>query len=335
MFAVDRINEDGGFVIGDTRYTFDLIVVDDRSEQDAAVQGATQLISDNGVVAIFGPIGPLGPSVAEITKSEGVLNFSSSSSVASIAGPPDYPLVFTTIASAAARVQATVDSINEFVPDVQTIGIVGPDDETAAALVPQLEEAFEGKTVTDYLYPTGTTDLSTILTRVAGDDPDVLILGWATTDRQTQGGQFAAAGIPDDTPLFLYADSIGLCQEISGGRPCIAHPLAGADLSSPSLSEASQQFVDDFLAFTNATELPGASAAILWTYDFPFIISQAMQAAESVDDPEAIADALRGGGVTREGGLIGTVTYDDANKAVHGFDISLVDGDTITTEHFE
>ena len=67
--------------------------------------------------------------------------------------------------------QAAVDSIAEFVPGAQNVAILGPDDETAAGIVPVFEEALgeAGMTATAYSYPVGTTDLSTVITRMVAD----------------------------------------------------------------------------------------------------------------------------------------------------------------------
>ena len=70
----------------------------------------------------------------------------------------------------------------------------------------------------------------------------------------------------------------------------------------------------------------------MWTYDFPWILAQAIEQAGAVDDTEAIGQALHE--VTRDG-LIGELTFDEANKALFGFDITNVMPDgTITTENF-
>jgi branched-chain amino acid transport system substrate-binding protein len=333
-YGVKQINDAGGFVVGDTTYTFDLKVVDDRSDQAAAVQGATELINDDGVAALIGPIGPLGPSVMELTNAQKVINFSSSSSVGAVAGPPDNPLVFITNGSAAQKVKATVESIQKFAPNATKIAVLGPDDETAAGVDPLLQTAFDaaGLTMTTYLYPTGTTDLSTVETKMVADDPDVVILGWANSDRVTQADQFAAAGLADDVTLFAYADSIGTCKAIAGGRPCIAHPLAGADLTGSSLDSDRQAFVDGYLAFTGEAALPDQVSAVLWTYDYPGMLAQAMTKAGTVEDTEAIGQALHE--VTRDG-LLGKITFDEQNRSIFGFDITLVAPDgTITTENF-
>jgi branched-chain amino acid transport system substrate-binding protein len=333
-FAVDEINKAGGFTVGDTKYTFDLKVIDDKSDQAASVQGATQLINDEHVVALIGPIGPLGPSVTQLTTAQNVINFSSSSSVSAIAGPPKNPLTFITNGSGAKKIQATVDSLKAFAPNAKSVAIFGPADETAAGVTPVFQKAFDaaGMTMKTFTYPTGTTDLSTVATRLVAAKPDAVILGWANSDRVTQGPQLTAAGLPKEVPVLLYADAIGTCTAIFKGRPCIAHPLAGADLTSTSLDADRKAFVDRFLKFTNSSKLPDQVSAVLWTYDFPGILSQAMTKAGTVTDATAIGKALHE--VTRKG-VLGSITFDEANKALFGFDLTLTAADgTITTKNF-
>ncbi|HVM52957.1 MAG TPA: ABC transporter substrate-binding protein [Acidimicrobiales bacterium] len=333
-YAVEQINEAGGFKVGDTTYTFELHVVDDKSDQAAAVQGATELIKDVGVSALIGPIGPLGPSVTQLTEAAGVLNFSSSSSVSAIAGPPDNPHTFITNGSPTKKIQAAVDSIIEFVPDVESVAILGPDDETSAGVIPVFDELLTdaGLSMESYTYPVDTTDLSTVITRLAADKPDVVILGWGNQDRLTQAPQLKAAGLDPSVPVFLYADALETCRTAFADRPCINHPLAGADLTAENLDAERQEFIDGFLEFTGDSELPTQVAAVIWTYDFPFLIAKAMQKAGTVEDADAIAKALR---EVSHDGLLGTITFDEGNKALFGFDITLLEPDgTATTQNF-
>jgi branched-chain amino acid transport system substrate-binding protein len=335
-FAAQQINDGGGVTVAGKKYTVQVISVDDRGDQAAAVQAATQLINDDHVVALFGPIGPLGPSVADLAKTQNVLNFTSSSSVAAIAGPPKYPNVFVTVPTVDARVQAAVDAIKAYAPSAHSAAILAPDDETTKALGGKLTAAFQkaGLTVSTFTYPTGTTDLSTVLTRLAASKPDLLFSGWSAPDQKTQSSQFAAAGIPTTTTVLYYAGTIAQCKQIDPTRPCIAHPLAGSDLSSPTPTNAAKSFVSGYLAFSKSSALPANSTPLLWTYDFVYLLTQAMTQAGTVDDANKIADALRSGKVTRNG-LVGQVGYGQNNFPSFGFDVSLVTPDgTVTTRHF-
>ena len=334
-YAVKQINQAGGFVVKGKHYKFSVTTENDNTSPATAVQKATGLISSQKVVAIFGPIGAQGPAVEQLTTQGKVINFSSSSSVSTTAGPPKNPLVFMTDGGAQARVDAVVSAIKSFVPRVKKVAILGPQEETAAAIIPVLNSTFSnaGITAVNFSYPVGTTDLSSVLTRLVAAKPQVVLMGWAAPDRQTQAQQFAAAGLPSSTAEFLYAGTISECQSDAHGRPCIADPLAGADLSSSSLSASDRRFISGFEAFTKTSTLSPQIEATLWTYDYPFMLAQAMTKAGTVTDTTAIANALRGG-VTRHG-LLGTITFDQKNNAVFGFDETLVSpSGSMTTKHF-
>jgi ABC-type branched-subunit amino acid transport system substrate-binding protein len=335
-YAAKQINQGGGFVVKGKHYRFAVTVENDNTDPATAVQKATGLISSQKVTAIFGPIGAQGPAVEQLTTQGHVLNFSSSSSVAPTAGPPKNPMVFMTDGSAQSRVDAAVAAIQAFAPGAKKIALLGPQEQTDAAIVPVIASAVQkaGMTMQNFSYPDGATDLSSVLTRLAADKPDVVLMGWASTDRQTQSQQFAAAGLPSTTALFLYAGTISECDADAHGRPCIADPLAGADLSSTSLSAADQKFNTGFEAFTKTSSVSPNIAATLWTYDFPFMLAQAMTKAGTVTDTTAIANALRGS-VSRQGLLGPDIKFDQGNNAVFGFDETLVSpSGTVTTKHF-
>jgi branched-chain amino acid transport system substrate-binding protein len=335
-FAADEINNAGGFAVGDTTYKFKVNVVDDRSQQAPAIQNATQFIRDDKAIAIFGPIGPLGPAVADLTKGQNVLNFSSASAVAAIAGPPAYPNVFITIAAVEKRIDSSVGSIVKFLPRARRVAIIAPNDETTRGILAPLQDAFHNASISssDYLYPVGTTDLSTVLTRVASDKPDIIFSGWSPTDQKTQSTQFDAAGIAKATPIFFYAGTIDQCKTFTPGRPCIAHPLAGNDLTAGTENAATKTFIANYLKYTSTKALPERTAPILWTYDFVYLLADAMKKAGTVTDANKLADTLRGG-LTRDNALVGKLFYNGKNNPVFGFDVSLVGADgSVTTAHF-
>lgn len=334
-YAVSQINAKG-FMVNGKKYTFNALVEDDNTDPATAVQKATSLISDHHVVAMFGPIGKQGPSVENLTNASHVIMFSSSSSVAPTAGPPKNPLVFMTDGSAATRVDAVVKSIQAFVPNVHKVAILGPNEQTAAAIAPLLDQGFSSANVSvqQFLYPVGTTDLSSVLTRLVAAKPDAVVLGWSSADRQVQAQQFATADLPKTTTLFGYAGAISECKTLMPGRPCLADPLAGADLSNGAHTPQAQQFVTGFEQFTHSSRLSDQIEATMWTYDFPFMLAQAMTKAGTVTDTAAIAKALRQ--VSRNGLVGDNITFDAQNNAQFGFDVSLVSPDgSISTKHFE
>lgn len=55
QLAVDEVNNAGGLLINDTRYTIEIIIEDNEDKEQVAVEAAKKLINKDGVVAIIGP----------------------------------------------------------------------------------------------------------------------------------------------------------------------------------------------------------------------------------------------------------------------------------------
>lgn len=328
--AVQQVNRGGGFKVGDITYSVKLDPVDDRSDQQAAVAGATQLMRDNQDSVIFGPIGPLAPAIAELTQPAHVIQFTASSAASATAGKANYRQLFAVQPGLDLRIKTSVAAIQKFAPNAKKVAVVGPNDETGAAVVPALQTALQGAgmSLIQSLYPLNTTDLSAILTRLSAQKPDVIVLGWAAQDRTTQMKQFDAAGIAKDATLFMYAGAADDCK-LSGGRPCIYHPLQAADLSGPTAPPKVKQLVSDFLAFTNQKTLPPQPQVIMWYWDPINMLVAAMKQAGTTTDNVKIADALRS---LKYDGVIGPVSFDPNNDAiVQGFAIFFVDASGSTT----
>jgi branched-chain amino acid transport system substrate-binding protein len=328
--AVEQINKSGGFKVGDTTYTLKLDAVDDRSDQQTAVAGATQLMRDNQDSVIFGPIGPLAPAIAELTQPTHVIQFTASSAASTTAGKTNYRQLFAVQPGLALRIKTLVQAIQKFAPNAKKVAVVGPNDETGAAVVPALQPVLQaaGMSLIQSTYPLNTTDLSAILTRLAAQKPDVIIQGWAAQDRSTQLKQFDAAGIAKDATLFMYAGASDDCK-LSGGRPCIYHPFQAADLTGPTAPPKVKQLVSDFLAFTNQKALPPQPQVITWYWDPIFMLTAAMKQAGTTTDNVKIADALR---ALKYDGVVGPVSFGATDDAiVQGFAIFFVDASGNTT----
>jgi ABC-type branched-subunit amino acid transport system substrate-binding protein len=319
-FAVHQIDQSGFKVKGKT-YKFSLYTANDNTTPATAVQEASGLIDSHHIVAMFGPIGDDGPPVEEITNHSKVIMFSSASAVAATAGAPGNPYVFITNGNPGTAGTFSVDAIKGLLPGAQSIAFLDPADATDATLVPLFQAAAQkdGLQFFNFSYPVGTTDLTSILTNLVADKPSVIVE--TSQYSQEESPQLTGGGVPTTTPLFLYSGNISNCQTEAAGRPCIADPLVGVDLSSSSLSATSQTWIKDFEAYTHTTSLSPYVQATTWTYDFPFMLEQAMQKAGSVTNTTAIEKALHK--VTRNG-LIGTISFNAHNGSEFGLDFTLV-----------
>lgn len=310
-YAVSQINKTG-FKVKGHKYKFKLTTENDNTDPATAVQKATGLIDNQHIVAMFGPIGAQGPAAEQITNAHHVLMFSSSSSVTATAGAPTNPLVFSTNGDPSQAGNFVFNAIKAFVPGATSVALLSPSEQTDAANVPLdiAAAAKDGLKFYNFSYPVGTTNLSSILTQLVADNPSVVIMSNDSQDVAVQGPQLIAAGLPKTTPELLYAGGISECATTATQNPCIADPLVGADLTSTSLSAASEKWVSGMEAFSKSSTLNPFVQASEWTYDFPYMLELAMQKAGTVTNTAAIAKALHE--VSRVG-LVGTIKYNAEN----------------------
>jgi branched-chain amino acid transport system substrate-binding protein len=319
QFAVSQINKTGFKVDGKT-YKFSLTIVNDNSDPATAVQKATGLVADQHVVAVMGPLGTDGPGAEQVTNSSKVIMFSAA---VVNAGPPSNNYTFLTLPATAQLVSSAVQAVKTFYPSATSVAFLGPQNQIDTADQPlfNADARAAGLAPSTYLYPEGSTDLSSILAKLVANHPSVVIQSNNSADRQLQAPQLVKAGLPKSTPLLYYAGTISECTSEAAGHPCIADPLAGVDLSASPLLPSAQQFVTGIKAFEHASALSPYSEALEWEYDFPFMLAQAMEKAGSVTDTTAIANSLHD--VTRHG-LLGTITFDKNNVAQFPLDMTLV-----------
>jgi branched-chain amino acid transport system substrate-binding protein len=332
QIAVDKVDGAGGFTVAGKTYKFSLVPIDDKTDNQAAVAAATQLIRDDSVKFILGPYGGMAVSVAPVAAQRAVLNFTPSSSISKLLGTADYPGLFLTLPSVTSKANVALAAIKSFVPGVRKVAIVGPSDSTAQANVPTLHQTLQsaGMTVDDFLYPPSTVDLSSVMTKVVADQPDLVYAGFAPNDVSNVLHQIDAAGLPKTTTILGHSAGIAVASQ-AGGRPFIADPLSTVDVTAPTPSPAVAAFVKDLLSRLNLTAMPVAASGAPIFYDVILLLAKGLQTAGSVTDTKAITTALRSITVN---GLAGPVSYDSKNQIVTGLDVTFVSGTTSKTVHF-
>ena len=181
--AVSEINDVGGFQVGDTVYTIDLIAVDTRSDTSATTAAATQLIRDEDVDYIIGPgIDFYTELVIPLTQPEKIIQLSSSTLLSNFLNPEstapggDYHYLFKTQSSFAVMMQLFAGGAAEFLPDATKSVIFMPDDDIGQLIGGDIIAGFEsiGHSVEVVGYPPGTTDFAPFLTRAKALEPDLV-----------------------------------------------------------------------------------------------------------------------------------------------------------------
>lgn len=331
QMAAATINKAGGVVVGRKRYRLGLNVVDDRSDPQTAVAGMTGLVRDKGVKVTAGPIGNLAPGVMQLTAAANVINLNASGVAASVAGTSQYPLLFETLISNQQRVLQAIAAIKRLDPTAKSVAVVGPNDTSGQAalpyLVPGLQKA--GFSVHSFVYPAGTTDLTTTMSSVAASHPDVIFEGWAVSNLQAVGPALDAAGISKSTTVLAWGCSYGDASLV-GGRPYIADPVVESDFTVPKATPAGMQFRKRYQKYTHELTLVANATSAEWFYDAIQLFAAAVHKANTVSNTAAIAKAMNRVAIK---GISGEKVTFKKNTIQNGTDFTLVKGSTTKTVH--
>ena len=306
--AVKEINDAGGFKIGDTTYTIDLVETDNQSEPASAIAGVTKLVEDEGIKFIFGPTqSGMAIQTAEITVPNDVIHFSAASLWQSrgLLNDPEKPYLFGTQNPLQAITVFDLAGIKEL--GAKKVAAISQDDETTRSTLPSMVEdaKAEGIEVIPILFPTNATDLTSYVSRAKAENVDMVYFFFpqarvsealrATLDLQA-APTFGGRAI---NPEAAVSEAIG--------KP-IPIPFYSS-FSNPSFefppNEKVKAYRDRLLEFEPAVA-GGHATFSFFAYDFVPMLVEAMKAAGTVEDTAAISKSLQE--ITYEG-VIGKICY--------------------------
>ena len=327
--AVSEINDAGGFQVGDTVYTIDLVAVDTRSDTSATTAAATQLIRDEDVDYIIGPgIDFFTELVIPLTQPEKIIQLSSSTLLSGFLNPEstapggDYHYLFKTQSSFSVMMSLFAGGTAEFLPDATKSVIFMPDDDIGQLIGGDIIAGFEGigHSVEVVGYPPGTTDFAPFLTRAKASEPDLVHFWYNPPDELAalrEALELEVAGA-----YYVHSvDPAIFREEFPDGAP------APVLLSCVPLcfGEPSSDLVEDYWARYEAAgkELTAAAPVSLVYYDFVFMLIEAMKEAGTVSDTDAIVAVLED--LAYNGVLSQPLQFDDSHIISHGYDLCFVE----------
>lgn len=178
-FFVDKINEMGGITVGGKKYKVSVKYYDDESKSERTAQLIEKLINEDKVTFILGPYGsaPSG-TAAPICEKYKIPMIEANGSAESIFNK-GYKYTFAVLSPAKLYLKGLVDLVLFKDKSVKTVAVLGENEpfskEVAAGGAEYAKE--KGLTVVyQELYPTGSQDVSALLTNIKAKNPD-LILG--------------------------------------------------------------------------------------------------------------------------------------------------------------
>jgi len=306
--AVKKINDSGGIEVGGKKYQVELVVKDSAADPKKAAAVATELIEQDGVLAIVGPNSSSNAvAAADVADKAGVLliapwSTNPTTTIDEKTGKPKktvYRACFTDYFES--------EALGKFVRDKLSANTAAVlyDDSTAvlknqAQLFKKSFEADGGKVVALETFKAGATDYSAQLDRIKAAAPDILFLPSYYTDVAAQVGQARAKGI---TATFIGSDAWSTPDLIKMAGANIEGSYLFNHYSSESPAPLTQKFVEAYK--TEYKSVPDDVAAL--TYDSFGLLSMALSNGGALDR----AGVLEGMGKVREyKGATGTMRFD-------------------------
>jgi branched-chain amino acid transport system substrate-binding protein len=303
LMAVEEINDAGGFQVGDTIYTINLIQHDTASDVNQTIALTQELVQDNGVKVIWGPASVGDPQSTQVTQAAKVIHMcpcplrelTSLETEEDAQGDAHY--AFMTIPAPSAFLPPGAVRTKADYPEFATFATICTNSETGKAFCDFFTDAYTDagfEHVEEVLTPPGATDFNPFLTTIKESNPDI-ILNFLdagpeqfTLLRQSWQLDVGKFYIGVALPYDLWESLVGG----EGIRSKIVALGAAPRTEAEYTSEKSRAFFEDkYKPFRGGTLPPAAFAAVL-TYDPVYMLIAAMQRAGSVDDTDAIVEAL-------------------------------------------
>ncbi len=296
QIVIDKINEMGGLKVAGKTYKVALKFYDDESKSERTAQLVEKLINEDKVNLILGPYGS-GPSgtAAPICEKYKVPMVEANGSAESIFSK-GYKYTFAVLSPAKLYLRGLLDLVKSKDPAAKTVAILGENEpfskEVAQGAADYAKEkGFE--VVYHELYPTGTQDVSSLLTNIKGKNPHIILGSGHLQDALLIVKQAKDLGVSPRAMGFSVGPSSPEFRENLKGN---ADYVYGATQWTPALRyegtdpwKTPQAFAAAFNAkhpgYKSIPYQVAESAAAVW------IFAKAVEKAGSIDGPK-VRDAV-------------------------------------------
>ena len=177
-FAADKINELGGITVGGKKYRVEIKYYDDETKSERTAQLIEKLINEDKVTFILGPYGsaPSG-TAAPICEKYRIPMIEANGSAESIFSK-GYKYTFAVLSPAKLYLKGVIDLVLSKDPKVRTVAVLGENEPFSKEVAGGAADYAREKglqVVYQELYPTGTQDVSALLTNIKGKNPDIVL----------------------------------------------------------------------------------------------------------------------------------------------------------------
>lgn len=290
--AVDDLNQAGGVVVGDTKYTFDLKTTDIASNAANSAAATETLLSSYGSHIIFGPCYSVEaePTVEAVLRAGDAVLLSLATKMDSYVGMGT-PL-FRLSSPDSILANTMVKVIAEKYPKLKNLAAVFIDDAITQQLLKVWVPVFKqyGITISQTeLFPSDDTNLVPVLQRVS-KNVDGLFIGYTDPAATEIIDAVNELGLP---PYFIARGSSGVPGRQAGSKAALyAYGILLDDPQHPSTPETAAFY--SRYSHTFNRPLDANSSIALNYYPYLGLVAQAMKAAGTTTNAQAIAAQIRG-----------------------------------------
>jgi branched-chain amino acid transport system substrate-binding protein len=295
---VDTVNEQGGIKVGGKAYKVKLIYYDDESKSERTAQLYEKLINEDKVNFLLGPYGS-GPTgtAAPIAEKYRIPMIEANGAAESIFSK-GYRYTFAVLSPGKNYLRGLIDLLRTKDSSIKTVAILGENEPFSKEVAGGAADYAKGlgmEVVYQELYPTGTQDVSALLTNIKGKSPDLLLGAGHLQDSLLIVKQAKDLGVSPKAMGFSVGPS---SPEFRDNLKTDADYIFGATQWTNALKyngddfwKTPQAFADAFQAkYANYKSIPyqvAESTAALVAYQ------HAIEKAGSLD-PQAVRDVIAG-----------------------------------------
>lgn len=291
--AVDQINNQGGFKVGGKMYKLHLVERNNNSDPVTSVNIVRQFITQDHLKIIIGPTyAAAATPTFPLTQKAHVLQLTVATTAAPFLGKPGYSYLFRMIDPDAAR-SNTMPALVAAKTGIKSIAFVMPDQTLGHIKATEFGAGFQraGVRVTQTIfYPTGTTDLSTVVSKVGAGKPDAVFVGYP----DTAASQIIHDSLQDGiTRTFIAETGTSMAAALPYKKQIKWFSLTAYTVDPSGSSAAAANYValyrKQFGTAPPVSSYPGPEA-----YDTVQMLVAAMQRAGTTTDVTKIRNVMRG-----------------------------------------
>lgn len=287
--AIQRVNEEGGLEVDGQNYQVEVTTYDDECEPTEAVTATTRLI-EAGVPVIIGSVCSSNTlAMRPVSERNQVPIITSASTAPDITGE-DHPYMFRTVGHIGLMADAVIPyGVEEL--GLQRWAVLAVNNDFGRSA----EEFYGGKAeelgaevVATEFFEAGTVDFYTTLAQITNQDPDAMFIAGGAAEGAAILRQMGERGMLEDITILAHGLGTQEFAELAGAEVIEGCCYGAIGFSFDALSEESQAFVEENQeAFGSPV-----NEVVVYSYDAAMAAMRAMEIAGTVEDGEAIRDAL-------------------------------------------